>query len=156
MQILVISDLHRRRSYFEKVLEKYPNINTVFFLGDGVDAAEEISSFYPQKNFHLLAGNCDFLSRYPSSGFFNLNGVKILATHGHTYGVKGGTERLFTVAKNEGVSLALYGHTHVQREEYRDGVHIVCPGALDNYAEKPGYAIIDVTEKGIVVNLLRL
>jgi len=50
----------------------------------------------------------------------------------------------------------LYGHTHIQREEYRDGVYMICPGALDNYAEKPGYAIIDITEKGIVPNLLRL
>lgn len=156
MQILVASDLHRRKSFFEKILDKYPHINTVFFLGDGVEDAVSVSSFYSDKTFHFLSGNCDFFSRYPSSGFFTVNGVKILATHGHTYGVKSSTEPLLSAAKREGVSLALYGHTHRQREEYRDGVHIVCPGALDNYAESPGYAIIDITEKGIVVNLLRL
>lgn len=156
MQILVLSDLHRRKSFFEKVLEKYPNINTVFFLGDGVDDAVDVSSFYPDKTFHFLSGNCDFFSRYPSSGFFTVNGAKILATHGHTYGVKSSTEHIFSAAKRECVSLVLYGHTHIQREEYREGVYIVCPGALDNYAEPPGYAIIDITEKGIVVNLLRL
>ncbi len=156
MQILVVSDLHRRRSYFEKVLEKYPNINTVFFLGDGADDAADIASFFPDKTVHILSGNCDFFSKYPSSGYFNINGIKILATHGHTYGVKSSTEHILSAAKREGVRLVLYGHTHIQREEYRDGVHIICPGALDNYAEKPGYAIIDITEKGIVPNLLRL
>lgn len=156
MQILVASDLHRRKSFFEKVLEKYPNIKTVFFLGDGVDDAVDVAAFYSDKTFHFLSGNCDFFSRYPSRGFFTVNGVKILAAHGHTYGVKGSTEHILSAAKQEGVSLVLYGHTHIQREEYRDGVYIVCPGALDNYAEPPGYAIIDITEKGIVVNLLRL
>jgi UDP-2-acetamido-2,6-beta-L-arabino-hexul-4-ose reductase len=61
MQILVVSDLHRRRSYFEKVLEKYPNINTVFFLGDGADDAADVASFFPDKTVHILSGNCDFL-----------------------------------------------------------------------------------------------
>ena len=156
MQILVVSDLHRRRSFFEKVLEKYLNIKTVFFLGDGADAAAEIASFYNDKTFHILSGNCDFLSKYPSSGYFTVNGVKILATHGHTFGVKSSTEHIFSAAKKEGVTLVLYGHTHIQREEYRDGVYMVCPGALDNCVEPSGYAIIDITEKGILPNLLRL
>ena len=125
-------------------------------MGDGVEDAVDVSSFYFEKTFHFLSGNCDFFSKYPSSGFFTVNSVKILATHGHTYGVKSSTEHIFSVAKREGVKLVLYGHTHIQREEYRDGVYMVCPGALDNYAEPPGYAIIDITEKGIIVNLLRL
>jgi len=156
MQILVMSDMHRRKSNFERVLEKYPAINTIFFLGDGADDAAEISTFYPQKTFHILSGNCDFLSKYPSSGFFTVNGVKILATHGHTYGVKSSREHLYKAAECEGVSLALYGHTHIQSEEYRNGIYLVCPGALGNSTDGPGYAIIDLTDKGIVVNMLRL
>ena len=41
-------------------------------------------------------------------------------------------------------------------EEYREGIYMVCPGALGNSIDGPGYAIIDVTEKGIVTNLLKL
>ncbi len=156
MQILVLSDMHRRKSNFERVIEKYPHINTVFFLGDGADDAEEIASFYRDKTFYILSGNCDFFSKFPSSGFFEINGVKILATHGHTYGVKSNRERLYEAAKSEDVKLAIYGHTHIQLEEYRDGIYMVCPGALGNSDGGPGYAIIDVTAKGIVVNLLKL
>ncbi len=156
MQILVLSDMHRRKSNFERVLEKYPHINTVFFLGDGADDASEIATFYPGKTFHIISGNCDFLSKFPSTGYFNINSIKILATHGHLYGVKSNRERLFEAAKREGVKLAIYGHTHIQMEEYRDGIYMVCPGALGNSDDGPGYAIIDITEKGIVTNLLKL
>lgn len=156
MQVLVVSDMHRRKSHFEKVMEKYPHITTVFFLGDGADGVEELAGFYPEKNFTILSGNCDFSSKYPSKGFFTVNGVKILATHGHTYGVKGGRDSLFAAAEQAGAKLALYGHTHVQMEEYQNGIYAVCPGALDNSIYGPGYAIIDITEKGIVVNLLKL
>ncbi len=156
MKLLVISDLHRRRSNFERVMEKHPDIIRVVFLGDGADDVAEMSAFYPDKVFHILSGNCDFLSKYPSTIFLNFEGVKILATHGHGYGVKGSTDHLRAAAEREGVTLALYGHTHIQREEYCDGIYLVCPGALGNSSNGPGYAIIDITPQGIMPNLIKL
>lgn len=156
MRILVVSDMHRRKSNFEKVLERHSDIDEIFFLGDGVDDAEEISSFFKGKRFTLISGNCDFLSKYPSTVMCELCGVKILATHGHTYSVKSGTQNLLNAALENGVRLAIYGHTHIQKAEYIKGVHIICPGALGGGEGGPGYAIIDVTPNGIVPNLLRL
>ena len=77
MRILVVSDMHRRKSNFEKVLERHSDIDEIFFLGDGVDDAEEISSFFKGKRFTLISGNCDFLSKYPSTVMCELCGVKI-------------------------------------------------------------------------------
>ena len=78
MQILVISDLHRRRSYFEKVLEKYPNINTVFFLGDGADDAADIASFFPDKTVHILSAQKD---THTHTIFLLLNHKKRMKPH---------------------------------------------------------------------------
>ncbi len=156
MKILVMSDMHRRKSNFERVLEKHKDIVNVIFLGDGVDDAKEISEFFPDKRFYLLSGNCDFLSFLPSSEIITLAGVEILATHGHSYGVKNGTERLYEAAKIRGVKLALYGHTHIPKIEYKEGIYMVCPGALGNSSEGPTYAIIDIDEKGIMPNILKL
>lgn len=156
MRILVTSDMHRRKSNFEKVIERHNDINEIFFLGDGVDDAEEIASFFKGKRFTLISGNCDFLSKYPSTVITELCGVKILATHGHPYYVKSGTTALYEAAVQNGAALAIYGHTHLQKAEYIDGVHIVCPGALGGGDGGPAYAIIDVTPAGIVVNLLKL
>lgn len=156
MRILVMSDMHRRKSNFEKVMERHSDIDEIFFLGDGVDDAEEISSFFGGKRFTLISGNCDFSSKYPSTVIREICGVKIIATHGHTYSVKNGTENLLNAAIQNGAALAIYGHTHIQKAEYIDGVHIVCPGALGGGDGGPGYAIIDITERGIVPNLLRV
>lgn len=156
MRMLVMSDLHRRRSAFEKAIEQQPDAVQVVFLGDGAEEAAELSSFYPDRVFHIFSGNCDFASKYPASGLITVAGVRILATHGHPYSVKSTTERLREAAVAAGASIALYGHTHVPRVEYKNGLYLVCPGALcgsDGYA---GYAVIDLTPTGIFPNLIRL
>lgn len=157
MRILVISDLHRRKSNFERVMEKHPDIKKVIFLGDGVEDMEEMSAFFPDRDFTLLSGNCDFLSKYPSTVHLTVEGVKILATHGHTYNVKSTTIRLKEAAAAQGITLALYGHTHIQKSEYDDGIYLVCPGALGNSVDGgPSYAIIDISPKGIMPSLMKL
>ena len=156
MRILVLSDLHRRRSNFEKAVEAQPDAKHVLFLGDGVDDAEELASFYPDKTFYLLSGNCDFSSKFPSTLRLKLGGVNILATHGHLFNVKTDTSRLFESAKNEDIKIALYGHTHIPKVEYKDGIYLVCPGALGASFGNAGYAVIDITDSGIMPVLIKL
>lgn len=156
MRILVLSDLHRRRSNFEKAVEAQPDAKHIIFLGDGVDDAAELASFYPDRSFYILSGNCDFASKFPTTTRLKLGGVEILATHGHLYNVKTSTERLFATAKAEGVKIALYGHTHIPKVEYKDGVYLVCPGALGASFGNAGYAVIDITDSGIMPVLIKL
>ncbi len=150
MRILVLSDLHRRRSHFEKAVEDHPEAKQVIFLGDGADEAAELSAFYPDRIFHILSGNCDFSSFYPSTMQLEFAGVRVLATHGHPFSVKSGTGRLYEAARQTGSKLALYGHTHIPKVEYRDGIYLVCPGALCGSGAPAGYAVIDITDSGIM------
>lgn len=156
MRILVLSDMHKRRSNFEKAVEAQPEAKHVIFLGDGADDAAELASFYSEKNFYILSGNCDFSSKYPSTMRFQLGGVKILATHGHHYGVKGTTEHLLSAAEQEGVKIALYGHTHVPKIEYKNGIYLVCPGALGASFGNAAYAVVDITDSGIMPILIKI
>ena len=49
------------------------------------------------------------------------------------------------------VSAALYGHTHISRISYEDGLYIVNPGSVSRSRNGPNsYAVIDITEKGIM------
>lgn len=150
MRILVLSDLHRRRSYFEQAVEQQPDAKQIIFLGDGAEEAAELATFYPDRTFHILSGNCDFNSLYPATKVLELHGIRILATHGHPYSVKSGTGRLYEAAKASGAKLALYGHTHIPKTEYRDGIHLVCPGALCGCGSPAGYAVIDLVDSGIM------
>ncbi len=151
MRILVLSDCHGVVTRAEKVLLAHPDIKIVFYLGDGADAFYELNTAFSEKEFNIVAGNCDYNSVFSNSGQAKIEGVNIFYTHGHKYGVKYGTETLYKMAKDMSASLVLYGHTHVAKEEYRDGIYLVNPGALYHARDcAEGYAIIDVTPKGIV------
>ncbi len=157
MRILVMSDCHGSKRAVEEVLSRHEDISTVFYLGDGVEAFLSVVELYKNKNHHIVSGNCDWSCAYPLYGEVILEGVRIVYTHGHRYNVKYGTEQLYDMAVNTKAQLVLYGHSHIAESVYRDGIYLVNPGALHGAREgKEGYAVIDVTKKGIVPSLMRL
>ena len=158
MRIVVISDSHKRTAALDKILAKHPDIHHVFFLGDNASDIEDFEFLYPDKTFYYVCGNCDYGSLLPSVNIEIINGVKILYTHGHTFGVKYGTERLLEAAKQNGSKIVLYGHTHISQILYEDGIYIVNPGSCSQPRDfkKPSYAIIDITEQGIMPNIIEI
>lgn len=151
MRIIVISDSHKNTRCIEKILDAQPDAKYVFFLGDNASDIEDFEFLYPDKRFFAVSGNCDYFSTLPTIGVEVVGGVKILYTHGHTLGVKYGTERLTEAARNSGCKLALYGHTHVSKILYDDGLFVVNPGSCSSPREgRPSYAVVDITEKGIM------
>ena len=157
LRILVLSDSHGAYRDIEVALERCNDVKKVFFLGDGASQVDEIKQFYPDKEFYIVSGNCDILSRFPSYGEAQLCGVKIIYTHGHKYGVKYGTEQLYETARNTGASLVLYGHTHIARCEYKDGIYFINPGAIRNAREgRNGFCVIDITPSGIMPSFLNI
>ncbi len=151
MRILVISDSHKRTDIIEKILYAQNDANEVFFLGDLASDIEDFTNLFPQKRFHILSGNCDYFSTYPSSDIAVVGGKRIFYTHGHSLGVKQGTEHLLKTAKAQGCQIALFGHTHNPLILYEDGVYIVNPGSCSSpRSSKPSYAIIDIENNGIM------
>lgn len=151
MRIVVISDSHKRTGIIDKILESQPEAKHVFFLGDNASDIEDFEYLYPDKIFHTVCGNCDYNSFLPTVGIETVNSVKVLYTHGHTYGVKYGTERLAECARQSGCKIALYGHTHISKTLYEDGLWIVNPGSCSSPREgRASYAVIDITPSGIM------
>lgn len=151
MRILVISDSHGRTSKIEEVIEKEIEAKHIFFLGDCVKDIEDYRFIYPDRTFHIVSGNCDYSSVFKSADTIVLAGKKIFFTHGHHLSVKSSAERLKQFAKVEKADIVLYGHTHIAKTEYADGVHFVNPGSLCRAAEgSTGYAVIDIEESGII------
>ncbi len=151
MRVLVISDSHRNGRVIEKILYAQPTASHVFFLGDLAGDMEDFEYIFPEKQFHILSGNCDYFSTFPSSGIEKVSGKKIFYTHGHTLGVKSSTVHLLKTAKEQGCDIALFGHTHIPLTLYEDGVWIVNPGSCSSPRDgKPTYAVIDIEENGIM------
>lgn len=151
MRILVISDSHRLGRVIEKILYAQPTASHVFFLGDIASDIEDFEYIFPEKRFHILSGNCDYFSTFPSSGIETVGGKKIFYTHGHTLGVKSSTSHLLATAKAQGCDIALFGHTHIPLTLYEDGVWLVNPGSCAKPREgRPTYAVIDIENNGIM------
>lgn len=151
MRILVISDSHGRTSKIEQAIEKEIDAKHIFFLGDCVKDIEDYPFIYPDRTFHIVSGNCDYSSVFKTADTVTIAGKKIFFTHGHHLSVKSGLERLKQFAKVEKADIVLYGHTHIAKTEYANGVHFVNPGSLCSAREgSTGYAVIDIEESGII------
>ena len=157
MRILVISDSHGRTAAIDKILSEQPDAEYVFFLGDKTSDIEDFEFIYPQKQFFVVCGNCDYCSSYPSVSVANVCGKRILFTHGHNFSVKYGTQRLLAAAKENNYDIVLFGHTHIPTTLYEDGVYLVNPGSCGNSREgAPSYAVIDITDSGVMPIIIRI
>ncbi|MBQ6825313.1 MAG: metallophosphoesterase [Clostridia bacterium] len=157
MRIVVISDSHRQTRVIDKILSSELDAKHVFFLGDNAADIEDFEFIYPNFNFHTVCGNCDFASLLPTMGLETVNGKRILYTHGHTLSVKSGTGHLIELAKKNNCDIILYGHTHIPQILYEDGIYIVNPGSCSRSREGGNsYAVIDITEQGIMPIIKRI
>lgn len=157
MRILVISDSHRNTLAIDKILESQPDAKHVFFLGDCTADIEDFPLLYPDKSFHIVCGNCDFYSNFQSVGLEAVEGIRILYTHGHNYSVKSSYQHLLKTAKENKCDIALFGHTHIPKIIYEDGVYLVNPGSCSRAREgRPSYAVIDITDRGIMPIIIEI
>ena len=157
MRIVVISDSHKRTNIIDRIISSQKEAKHIFFLGDNTSDIEDFEYIYPDKVFHTVCGNCDFGSMIPTVGLEVLEGKRIFYTHGHTYGVKYGTSKLSEAARLNKYDIVLYGHTHIAKILYEDGIYIVNPGSCSSPREgRASYAVIDITENGIMPVIIEL
>jgi len=157
MRILIISDSHAVTRNIDYALLAHPEARHVFFLGDNVRDKENVKIYHPDRIFHIVHGNCDYDSAYPSVDTVTLGGKKIIFTHGHNFAVKSGSAVLLSKAKNAGADIVLYGHTHVAKAEYIDGIYAVNPGSIAHSREgNNSYAVIDIEQNGIMPIIIKI
>lgn len=146
MKLLVLSDSHGcLGNLYDAVEAEMPDM--VIHLGDCLRDAEDLSFAFPDLEILRIAGNCDFVYDAQPFVLTEVSGVRILFTHGHPFGVKRDLGALFSKALECGAQLALFGHTHVQHLEHRQGVCLLNPGACGR-SSHPGYAVIDIAPTG--------
>ena len=157
MRILVISDSHGRHAAIEKAIAEQTEAKHIFFLGDRLADIEYFDTFFPDRIFHSVSGNCDFGSCVAASGFINLFGKNIFYTHGHLHGVKGGTAHIKSAARQMGADIVLYGHTHVANIEYDDGLYIVNPGSIgQSRSGACSYAVLDIINGQVMPVIIKV
>ena len=117
MRILVFSDTHGNTAPMLHAVETH-SPDMVLHLGDYARDADDLRERFPALDIRSVRGNCDLISAAPTKQLLELEGIRILMTHGHEQSVKFTLDSLLNTAHFSGAQLALFGHTH--QAEYRN------------------------------------
>lgn len=158
MQLLVFSDSHGDLRAMRRILAR-ARPDGVLFLGDGLRDFEAVTEDLPYLTV-AVRGNCDpYRGDVPEKRIFAYHGCRILMLHGHTRYVKHGTDALIYYAREQGVDLVLYGHTHTPDDRYLtfdDGgkpLRIFNPGSIrGGLFDKPTFGSIELRDGQILTN----
>ncbi len=130
MKILVLSDSHGNRNALRQILAKENDADMIVHLGDGAGDMAAFLPFTVNKSVICVRGNCDDKSLgFLEKQTFSAGDIRVLACHGHRFGVKTGLLSLYYEAQCQNAKLALYGHTHAHAVTENEGVLMVNPGA---------------------------
>lgn len=139
MKILVVSDSHGSTAFLEQALSRTRDADIVVHLGDGADDLEALRELTGGKLVYQCNGNMDlYRCNYTDRCIFPADGVTVFACHGHLYDVKSGFLRITLAAKEFNSRICLFGHTHSQFAEDRDGLLLLNSGSI----RRGDYAVV--------------
>lgn len=151
MKILIFSDSHGNTSrMLSAVADHLPRVDLLIHLGDGIRDFEYVASRYPTLQTIFVKGNAESMSR--DRCILDLDGVRFMCIHGHSYGVKNDIARGAEAALAEDCSLLLFGHTHTPRDTvYTDqggkSIRIFNPGSIGR-GYPPSYGVLETAGNG--------
>ena len=129
MQLLIVSESHGNKQILNELASRYTNIVDAFVhCGDSELSSDDLI----WEVMDTVRGNCDFDSGYQDVFVSREQDYDYLITHGHQHDVKRTLELLKTEAKNENVRLVFYGHSHVLKFDYEDGIFFINPGSIQS------------------------
>ena len=149
MKALVLSDSHGFARRLQTVLQQEADCSLVFFLGDGLRDLERVRGDFSCKTFVCVCGNNDWNAEgsYDDFAYKYAEGHTCIATHGHRCAVRHSLRDLADKATSVRADVALFGHTHIPKQEFVGGVLCVNPGALCDGR----YAVLDFGSRGVEV-----
>ncbi len=161
MRVIVISDTHGSYANLCNVVKRNMSADAFIHLGDGEKEYRLLMEALPElsKKFYYVRGNCDYGGDGADYRVIDIApGYRIFATHGHLYGVNFSLATLTGVARDNRCNIALYGHTHVRRCSYDNGVYIMNPGSASRPrdGQPPSYGYIDITDSGVMTSNVSL
>lgn len=148
MRILIVSDTHRNNENFLKVVEREAPLDLVIHCGDA-EGSEYLISKSAGCRTHIVMGNNDFFSDLPREDEFMIAGRKVWVTHGHNYYVSLGNETIKEIARQRGMDIVMYGHTHRPVIEEEADLTVINPGSLTyprQNGHRPSYVLMEVDE----------
>lgn len=161
-RVLVVSDSHGISDHIKKIIDKHSPISLFIHLGDIGEDPKYIREWLVNPNVSdpngvpavFIRGNCDhgWLKRKLSKSevIIELNGNRVLLTHGHHFHVDDGMDELISFGARENIQLILHGHTHIPLNQKFGDIRILCPGSVSfpSKGKPKSYLILDFEKDG--------
>lgn len=149
-KILIVSDTHRKNDNYFTLLERQKPLDMVIHCGDA-EGSEYALSQAADCPVQIVLGNNDFFSNLPRELEFEIGRYHVWVTHGHSYYVSVGCERIKQEARERGVDIVMFGHTHRPYLDEEEDLIVLNPGSLSyprQDGRRPSYIIMEVDEEG--------
>lgn len=150
MKILVVSDTHRNIENFKKVVKKTSPLDRVLHLGDA-EISQETLQGIARCPLDCVAGNNDFYSSLPKELTITIGKHKAWLVHGHRHGVHYGIDSIVAKARERGVDIVMFGHTHKPCIAIAEDLTAINPGSLAYPRQddrRPSYIIMEIDRNG--------
>lgn len=158
MRIIVLSDSHGNARTVAEILKNHREDAAAFIhLGDGMKEWMSLKRKFRDLPMYEVRGNCDGLCDVPAVRLLELGGFRLFCTHGYLYSVKSELDTLAYAAQEQQADIALYGHTHVARQDEIGGVTLLNPGSVTFSSQTPrGYLVLDLVGKAVIPSFCEL
>lgn len=143
-KLVVLSDSHGDVNTMEAVVRR-ERPDLVLHLGDLCRDFDELRGRLPlEQAMQNVCGNCDGFTEVPDQRVLQVEGRRILMTHGHRYQVKLGYAAALAAAREAGAELLLCGHTHIALCRNLNGLWLLNPGSC--LGRMGTYGVIELGE----------
>lgn len=149
-KILIVSDTHRKNDNYFTLLERQKPLDMVIHCGD-TEGSEYALSQAAECPVQIVLGNNDFFSQLPRELEFEIGRYHVWVTHGHTYYVSVGCERIKQEARERGVDIVMFGHTHRPFLDIEKDLVTLNPGSISyprQDGHRPSYIIMELDDTG--------
>lgn len=152
--IIVMSDSHDDREIVKEIKSRYiGKVDAIFHNGDSeLDSLDSIWD-----GIYVVLGNCDFLADFPTKLVVDLDGFRIVQTHGHLYNINFSWDKLDFLAQEEDADLCLYGHLHRPAAWKNGKTLFLNPGSISQprgEINEKLYAKVEISDERIKVDFL--
>lgn len=128
MKILITSDTHGSYSKISDLILDRGDIDLMIHAGDGVEDCKYIS-YETGIDYYVVKGNNDFFTDESYNKVIDLEGYKILLSHGHKDNINFSISSLIKKAKENSCDIVIFGHIHRYVEVKRAGILFLNPGS---------------------------
>lgn len=157
MKMIILSDTHHDVASIEKLLPVINSCDCLVHLGDCNDDIKRLGERIKVKEIIKVKGNCDFIEmKNHCEEIREIEGIKMLFTHGHRFRVKDDLLSLMYYAQENECKYVFYGHTHEPKCEERYGIQFINPGTLSSTSNWYGqsYCMVEIENGKIFSNII--